>query len=191
MFFFHLLANLQRLVALGGMGTLIGMCYMGSSDKSAVSWPRAFSSLGLQLIMGILIAYTSVYYIFLWLGEQVKIALSFADQGGDFVFASYDQYGKQTALAGFADGSAHATMVNISHTEVIDGRRVDSIVTVVSDVSFRSMGGNFAIGVLPSIIFFSAFVEVSKNDEFCIKNVKLCIKNEKLCIKNEGFCVYK
>lgn len=102
--------------------------------------------------MTVLIAYTSVYYIFLWLGEQVKIALSFADEGGDFVFASYDQYGKQHALAGI-----EPTMVNVTMT---DAHGVKSLVTVVNDVSFRSMGGNFAIGVLPSIIFFSAFVEV-------------------------------
>ena len=30
--------------------------------------------------------------------------------------------------------------------------------------------------------------QVSKNDEFCIKNRKLSIKNEKLCVENEKIC---
>ena len=31
-------------------------------------------------------------------------------------------------------------------------------------------------------------LDVSKNDEFCIKTEKLCIKNEELSIKNDEFC---
>lgn len=154
-FIFHLLANLKRLVAMLGMAVIIGGCYAASVERDAVSWPRTVSSLMLQLIMGVLIAYTSVYYIFLWLGDQVKIALSYANEGGDFVFASYDQYGKQAALAGI-----DITYANISSTEGVGRDKVSTVVGVVADVASRPMGGNFAIGVLPSIIFFSAFVEV-------------------------------
>ena len=31
--------------------------------------------------------------------------------------------------------------------------------------------------------------QVSKSDEFCIKNKELCIKNKELCIKNKEFCI--
>ena len=31
-------------------------------------------------------------------------------------------------------------------------------------------------------------VNVSNNDELCMKNEELCIKNEELCIENDGFC---
>ncbi len=154
-FIFHLLANLKRLVAMLGMVAILGGCYAASVERDAVSWPRTVSSLMLQLIMGVLIAYTSVYYLFLWLGEQVKVALSYANEGGDFVFASYDQYGKQAALAGLDIAYA-----NISSTEGVGQEKVATVVGVVADVVSRPMGGNFAIGVLPSIIFFSAFVEV-------------------------------
>ena len=157
-FIFHLLANLRRLVALVGMAAIIGGCYAASVERDAVSWPRAMCSLLLQLIVGVLIAYTSVYYLFLWLGDQVKTALSYAHEGGDFVFASYDQYGKQTALAGL-----DLTYANITATEGIGRDKVSSMVAVVAEVGSRPMGGNFAIAVLPSIIFFSAFVEVANH----------------------------
>ena len=32
-------------------------------------------------------------------------------------------------------------------------------------------------------------IEVSKNDELCIKNEDLRIENEELCVKNEDFCI--
>ena len=157
-FIFHLLAEPKRLIALIGMAAIIGGCYAASVEREAVSWPRAVCSLMLQLIMGLLIAYTSVYYLFLWLGDQVKTALSYANEGGDFVFASYDQYGKQAALAGL-----EVTYANISSTEGVGRDKVSTVVEVVADVASRPMGGNFAIGVLPSIIFFSAFVEVANH----------------------------
>jgi CNT family concentrative nucleoside transporter len=153
-FVFHLLPNLKRLVALLGMAAIVGGCYAASSERAAVSWPRILSSLGLQLIMGVLIAYTSVYYIFLWLGEQVTISLSYANEGGQFVFGS-----------AVPVGALEPSYVNITSTEgtVGGGDKVSTIVSVVTDVGAIPMAGNFAMGVLPSIIFFSAFVEVANH----------------------------
>ena len=152
---FHLLANWRRLAAVLGMAAIIGGCYLGSTERGAVSWPRTFSALGLQLLMGVLITYTALYSFFLWLGELVQAALVYANEGGDFVFASYDEYGKQTPLAGL-----HPTAINITVTEGSGADKVSRIATVLSEVGSRPMGSNFAIAVLPSIIFFSALVEV-------------------------------
>ena len=33
-----------------------------------------------------------------------------------------------------------------------------------------------------------AAFEVSKTDEFCIKNEEFCIRNESFCIQNDGLC---
>ena len=39
-----------------------------------------------------------------------------------------------------------------------------------------------------TLVILCSGTEVSKHDEFCIKNEELCIKNEEVCIDNDEFC---
>ena len=129
---------LARLLALLGMILTIVGLYGLSSHRQHVSWPRTASSLGLQLLMGILIAYTSFYRVFNFCGQEVVTLLSYASMGGDFVFASYDERGKQTPLA-----HVDTTMFNLTTT--VDKAAVEQ--AVVTSVEGLPMKGNFAIGV--------------------------------------------
>ena len=107
----HFLGDLRRMLALTGMCSMLAALAMTSSDRSAIEWERAVSSLSLQVIMGLLIVYTPFRLVFQSLGDAVTILLSYAAEGGDFVFASYDSLGKQTPVAHVLPTSANFSLV--------------------------------------------------------------------------------
>ena len=72
--------------------------------------------------------------------------------------------------------------------------RTHTITLLFSVVSERLLvncglftGGKGYFCVTPEEL--EAALDVSKDEEFCIKNEEFCIKNEKFCIKNEELCI--
>ena len=57
---------------------------------------------------------------------------------------------------------AHVFQTSVNISEGFPSKSFNTSAVVV-DMDVRAMGGNFAIGVLPSIIFFSALVEVANH----------------------------
>ena len=175
LFFVHFLGDTRRIIALFGMVTILSCCAttfdktsMKPRLRDGVMLSRAASSLSLQLIFGVLIAYTPMYSVFFFLGQQVNVMLGFCQVGSDFVFASASVHGNQPTLS-----ALNLTAVNITtpvyddHGHLIPAESVTQHVlsgdSFLEGTMIENLRPNFALMVLPSIIFFSALVELANH----------------------------
>ncbi|MEM7106490.1 MAG: nucleoside transporter C-terminal domain-containing protein [Bacteroidota bacterium] len=73
-----------------GMGFLIGILYLLSANKKAINWRLVFSGLAVQLVLALLIFYVPpVRIVFDWMASFFVVVLQFAQEGIDFLFASF------------------------------------------------------------------------------------------------------
>lgn len=179
LFFFHFLADIRRLTALLGMAIFLAFCAVeltlpsksagiGASVRvrAGISWPRAVSSLSLQLLFGVLIVYTPMFSVFAFLGEQVNHMLAYSQAGANFAWTG------DSALGPFVNiPQGRYSSVNVS-SWAMDGHgnpvkqgdvTVLSATKAESQDSMAPLVGGFALNVLPSIIFFSALVEFANH----------------------------
>lgn len=95
-----LLVLLRGLV---GLAALVGVAYFFSMDRKAINWRVVGIGIGLQLIFALLVLKTGPgQIVFQFLGEGFAKVLSFAEVGGDFIFASFVTGTFDPALVNFA-----------------------------------------------------------------------------------------
>ena len=79
------IADLFR--ALLGMGILLGICYLLSSNRRAVNWRLVGSGMILQVLLAILILKVpGVSVVFDWLAKGFQSILEFTSEGAEFLF---------------------------------------------------------------------------------------------------------
>ncbi|XP_033046814.1 sodium/nucleoside cotransporter 1 isoform X4 [Trachypithecus francoisi] len=77
----------EQLVSFAGICVFIALLFACSKHHCAVSWRAVSWGLGLQFVLGLLIIRTEPGFIaFQWLGEQIRIFLSYTEAGSSFVF---------------------------------------------------------------------------------------------------------
>ncbi|XP_017739777.1 PREDICTED: sodium/nucleoside cotransporter 1 isoform X5 [Rhinopithecus bieti] len=77
----------EQLVSFAGICVFIALLFACSKHHCAVSWRAVPWGLGLQFVLGLLIIRTEPGFIaFQWLGEQIRIFLSYTEAGSSFVF---------------------------------------------------------------------------------------------------------
>lgn len=171
-FVLHLMEEPLRIISFSGLFVILGTCFLWSEDRSKVSLRQVAGGLLLQMMLGSFIMKTQVGYdLFDWLGAEVNALLAFSDMGANFVFGDYALgkvvYEKQNitvvTAATYAPsldytGSADLNDSTSALMTILNGTA--SVVEVITSVSVSPAGPTFAVGVLPSIIFFSALVEI-------------------------------
>nr|XP_028707107.1 sodium/nucleoside cotransporter 1 isoform X2 [Macaca mulatta] len=77
----------EQLVSFAGICVFIALLFACSKHPCAVSWRAVSWGLGLQFVLGLLVIRTEPGFIaFQWLGEQIRIFLSYTQAGSSFVF---------------------------------------------------------------------------------------------------------
>ncbi|XP_070956880.1 sodium/nucleoside cotransporter 1 isoform X2 [Macaca nemestrina] len=77
----------EQLVSFAGICVFIALLFACSKHPCAVSWRAVSWGLGLQFVLGLLVIRTEPGFIaFQWLGEQIRIFLSYTEAGSSFVF---------------------------------------------------------------------------------------------------------
>ncbi|XP_011889960.1 PREDICTED: sodium/nucleoside cotransporter 1 isoform X3 [Cercocebus atys] len=77
----------EQLVSFAGICVFIALLFACSKHHCAVSWRAVSWGLGLQFVLGLLVIRTEPGFIaFQWLGEQIRIFLSYTEAGSSFVF---------------------------------------------------------------------------------------------------------
>ena len=123
-------ATMLRLISLGGLLLLVGLCFVLSRDRKAVSWRLVGVGLLIQALLGATFLFWDAGNRWLYsVGEGVKSFLDLSAQGTEFVFGVLGS-GDPIAVQG---GAAGAT---------------------------AGLGFIFATMVLPTLIFFSSFMAV-------------------------------
>lgn len=129
---------LARMTGLLGIATMIGVCWLLSSNRKAINWRLVGYALGLQVLFGVLVLKTGVGR---WLFEGANVVftrlLSFTQQGAAFIFGN------------LATGN-----------NVPVGPGPDAFAPLASVTSWANTGAYFAFSVLPTIIFFSSLMSV-------------------------------
>jgi CNT family concentrative nucleoside transporter len=121
-----------RLVSLGGLLVLCGLCYLLSKERRAVSWRLVGVGLLIQAVLGGLFLYWDAGKAWLYsVGEGVKDFLALSAQGTNFVFGVLGTGGPIAVEVGGTEASGSA-----------------------------GLGFIFATQVLPTLIFFSSFMAV-------------------------------
>ena len=96
---FHL-----RLVSLFGLAALLGVCYLFSQDRKAISWRLVGTGLLIQAVLGTLFLYWKTGNAWLRsVGDGVKNFLDLSQEGTLFVFGAL---GDQEALEAVLPGNA-------------------------------------------------------------------------------------
>lgn len=121
-----------RLVSLGGLLLLVALCYAFSKDRRAVSWRLVGVGLLVQALLGAVFLFWDAGNRWLYgVGEGVKRFLDLSSEGTNFVFGVLGTGGPIAV-------------------EVADQPAAGS----------AGLGFIFATQVLPTLIFFSAFMAV-------------------------------
>ncbi|MFZ5952318.1 MAG: NupC/NupG family nucleoside CNT transporter [Candidatus Rifleibacteriota bacterium] len=132
---------MEKYISLIGIPIQIGICYLLSTNRRKVDWKLVGWGLGLQFVFAFLILKTSVGEIFFnYLNDAVVRLLSFTKDGASFVFGGLINFTVPVTIEGPLPPDAPAALANlkmVAHT-----------------------GAFFAFQVLPTIIFFSAFMAI-------------------------------
>jgi CNT family concentrative nucleoside transporter len=124
-----------------GIGVLIGISWLLSSNRRRVDWRLVAWGVGLQLVFALLVLNPLAgQLVFSAVDRGIKRLLSFAETGADFVFQSVHPHHVEHLPS---DGSTAGRFI----TETFVGRMSPAAQT-------------FATWVLPSIVFFSALMAV-------------------------------
>lgn len=127
-----------------GILTILGICWLLSTNRRAIRWRTVAWGLGLQLVFAVLILKTTPG---LWLFDAARSAvlrlLSFTDIGAGFLFGNLYR-GTPEIARNLPPGEVSGQV------QVIDGATGGLV----------DLGVVIAIHVLPTIIFFSALMSV-------------------------------
>ncbi|MCC6784461.1 MAG: NupC/NupG family nucleoside CNT transporter [Planctomycetes bacterium] len=124
-----------RLVSLAGILVLLALCWAASSNRKAISWRLVGMAMLAQLVLGGVFLYWDAGNAFLRaFGDGVKDFLGLSTKGAEFVFGKLGTGASLDVKLPEAAGTALAPDV--------------------------SLGFVFATQVLPTLIFFSAFMAV-------------------------------
>ena len=128
---------MEKFVSLIGIPIQIGICYAFSTNRKKIDWRLVAWGIGLQLLFAFLILKTDAGKdLFKFLNTAVTTMLNFSDQGASFVFGG---------------------LINHTVPVSINGTVPESL----SGLSFVAhTGAFFGFKVLPTIIFFSAFMAI-------------------------------
>lgn len=122
----------ERFISLGGIGGMVGIAWVLSSNRRAISWRPVLWGVGLQLALGALVLSPTVSTFFYGVvSRAVEQLLAFSEEGATFVFGTIEP---------------HQLVVD-GQTETIAGRVSPPVKT-------------FAFWILPTIVFFSALMSV-------------------------------
>ncbi len=131
---------LARLMGFVGMGTMICLAWLMSTNRKRVSWSLVAKGVCLQVLFGLLVLKTPAGRALFELANGVFLQLlGFTEQGAAFLFG------------------------NLVHDNVPVGIPVGSpneTATIASGEFWANTGASFAFSVLPTIIFFASLVSV-------------------------------
>lgn len=135
---------MDRFVGVLGILTIIGICWLLSTDRRAIRWRTVAWGLGLQLTFALIILKTTPGgHLFEWGRVGVARLLSFTDKGAGFLWGNL--YRGSADIAENVGPGAMQGFVQV--TDSSSGQLVE-------------LGVIFAIHVLPTIIFFSSLMSV-------------------------------
>ncbi|GAB4269877.1 MAG: NupC/NupG family nucleoside CNT transporter [Candidatus Rifleibacteriota bacterium] len=139
---------MDKFISLIGIPIQIGICYALSTDRKKVDWKLVFWGIGLQLLFAVFILLTPVGKgIFEYLNGAVNTLLGFTVKGAGFVFGD---------LVNWTVPVSVVTNPNPGYSEM--AAKTAQQVSEIQMVAHT--GGFFAFQVLPTIIFFSAFMAI-------------------------------
>lgn len=122
----------ERLVSLTGIGAMVGIAWLMSSDRKAISWRPVIWGVLLQLVLGALVLSPWISgFFYTVVSRGVEQLLAFSEKGATFVFGTIEPH----------------EMIIDGHREVIAGRVSPPVKT-------------FAFWILPTIVFFSSLMSV-------------------------------
>jgi CNT family concentrative nucleoside transporter len=131
-----------------GVGILVGITYLFSTDKKNIDWALVGKGLLMQLVIALLMLKVPFVY------NAVKLVVDFfvmmiasSETAAQFMFGSL----ADKTVAGYP-GSPVSTMAN----QAIDAGTLDPEAAEGLKATFGRFGFGFAFFVLPTIIFFSA-----------------------------------
>lgn len=80
---------MERFFGLIGIAIILGICYLMSNNKKAISLKTVLTGFGLQIGLALFILKTPIgHKIFYTVGQFIQKILDFSNQGGDFVFGA-------------------------------------------------------------------------------------------------------
>lgn len=78
---------MERLLSLVGIGVILGIAYLFSTDRKAIRGKTVFWGLFLQLLFALFVLKTTVgQVVFAWLGAKINRLLQFSFVGSEFLF---------------------------------------------------------------------------------------------------------
>lgn len=133
---------MERFISLIGIPIQIGICYWLSTNRKKIDWKLVFWGIGLQLIFaGLILGTDAGRNAFGFLNDVVIRLLSFTEEGARFIFSNLTQ----------AD-----IPVNIANPSA-----APDMAHGISQLGLTAkVGFVFGFNVLPTIIFFSAFMAI-------------------------------
>lgn len=124
-----------------GIASMLGVCYLFSTDRKAIDWRLVGSGVALQIVLAILILKVPfVYDGFKIVADGFVTLLGFTEEGARFIFGAWP------------DG---AWIGNGFNPAAPPGSDMD--VSAAAEQKFFKVGFMFAFKVLPTIVFFAAF----------------------------------
>ncbi len=137
---------MDKFISLIGIPIQIGICYALSTNRRKVDWKLVGWGLGLQLVFAMFILWTNAgKELFQFLNDVVVKLLSFTVKGAGFVFG------------GLVNWTVPVSVVS----DPAAGAAAETAVQELSKVQMVAhTGAFFAFQVLPTIIFFSAFMAI-------------------------------
>ena len=128
----------QRAQSLLGLAVLVGICFLMSNNRGAVSWRLVAWGVGLQITLGMFVLNTGVGH---WLFKQVNTLftalMKCTEKGSSFLFGNLALANNVPVGPGGPHGPVDASAGHMAE-----------------------VGSYFAFNVLPTIIFFSALMAV-------------------------------
>ena len=123
----------ERAISFLGLGVMIGIAWLLSSNRSAIRWRTVAWGVGLQLLFAVVVLSPELQSVFFSVVDGgVKKLLSFSEAGANFVFQSVEPHQITTA----------------------SGESVTFIGRISPPVK------TFAFWILPTIIFFSSLTAI-------------------------------
>lgn len=133
---------MEKFISLIGIPIQIGICYALSTNRKKIDWKLVGWGISLQLIFAVLILKTTYgKQLFGVLNDAVVKMLSFTEAGASFVFGNLVKF--------------------VVPVGVSDPSQAPELAAQVTNMKLTAAtGAFFGFNVLPTIIFFSAFMAI-------------------------------
>ena len=120
----------ERAISLLGLGVMVGIAWLISTNRRAIRWRPVLWGIGLQLLFAVIVLSPELQKVFFGVVDTgVKKLVSFSEAGASFVFQAVEPH----------------QIVDVSGESVTFVGRISPPVKT------------FAFWILPTIIFFSSF----------------------------------